>query len=82
MGLIFLSIPMNIERGSLHMKKTVQAVKSAEFDRDDIAAFDNPAGDMLDIEDEALASVAGGCGCPGGMGSVLCTPCPPLNCGA
>ena len=64
------------------MKKTVHAVKNSEFDRDDIAAFDNPAGDMLDIEDEALASVAGGCGCPPGAGSVLCTPCPPLNCGA
>ena len=39
----------------------------------------NPAGAMLDIEDEALASVAGGC-CPPGSGSAMCSPCPPLQC--
>ncbi|RMB04449.1 mersacidin/lichenicidin family type 2 lantibiotic [Eilatimonas milleporae] len=40
----------------------------------------DPAGAMLDIEDEALASVAGGCGCPGGATSALCSPCPPRDC--
>ena len=34
------------------------------------------AGDILDLEDEALASVSGGCG---GV-SALGTPCPPLHC--
>ncbi|RMB04452.1 mersacidin/lichenicidin family type 2 lantibiotic [Eilatimonas milleporae] len=40
----------------------------------------NPAGAMLDIDDDALASVAGGCGCPPGSGSAMCSPCPPLQC--
>jgi mersacidin/lichenicidin family type 2 lantibiotic len=42
---------------------------------------EHPSG-LLDIEDEALRSIRGGCGtfqmCAGSTG--LCTPCPPVEC--
>lgn len=51
---------------------------------------EHPSG-LLDIEDEALRSITGGCGgtttiklCGGGGGdtSAICTPCPPWQCSA
>ncbi|MEL7491462.1 MAG: mersacidin/lichenicidin family type 2 lantibiotic [Pseudomonadota bacterium] len=45
--------------------------------RDELTApKESAAGDILDLDDEALASVSGGCGGP----SPFSTPCPPRHC--
>jgi len=59
------------------MTKKNEIVKDEDLATDD-ATFVDPAGSILDVDDEALASVAGGC-CPPG-GTALCSPCPPLYC--
>ena len=63
------------------MKKTCEATKRDTLgDATDLEVTRaDPAGALLDIEDEALASVAGGC-CYPGQTTALCTPCPPLYC--
>jgi len=64
------------------MTKKTEIVKSAELDDAVIkgeTATADPAGSILDIDDEALASVAGGC-CPPGTTTAICSPCPPLYC--
>ena len=38
----------------------------------------DPAGTILDLEDEALANVSGGC--TSTCGSARVTPCPPIQC--
>lgn len=39
----------------------------------------DPAGAVLDLEDEALANISGGCTNPCD-GSARLTPCPPIEC--
>ncbi|HWN43880.1 MAG TPA: mersacidin/lichenicidin family type 2 lantibiotic [Thermoanaerobaculia bacterium] len=38
---------------------------------------EHPSG-LLDIEDDVLRTIAGGCG--PGCTSAICTPCPPVHC--
>lgn len=66
-------------------KKAVQAWRDADYylslsDEERAALPESPAA-MLDVDDEVLASVAGGCSawgtCPT---SAYCTPCPPNHC--
>jgi mersacidin/lichenicidin family type 2 lantibiotic len=38
---------------------------------------EHPSG-LLDIEDEVLRAITGGCGYSGA--SAICTPCPPMEC--
>lgn len=45
---------------------------------------EHPAG-LLDVEDEVLRAIAGGCGYTkltgcGGESTGICTPCPPVHC--
>ncbi len=63
------------------MKKTFGAAKrdhSGSVADHDMPHAD-PAGALLDIDDEVLASVAGGC-CYPGQTTALCSPCPPQYC--
>ncbi|MFP2957186.1 MULTISPECIES: mersacidin/lichenicidin family type 2 lantibiotic [Myxococcus] len=39
----------------------------------------NPAAE-LDLGDDVLESITGGCGCKPGQSSAICTPCPPYHC--
>jgi len=44
----------------------------------DIEEIEDPAGGVLEIDDETLSRISGAHG--GDTCSALCSPCPPLNC--
>lgn len=66
-------------------KKTIQAWRDADYylslSEEERAALPESPAAVLDVDDDVLGSVAGGCSfwqtCPT---SGYCTPCPPVQC--
>ena len=58
-------------------KDLIKSLRDPKKASEDKAA--NPAGEIMDLDDDVLASVTGGC-CPPGWTSAICSPCPPRHC--
>lgn len=67
---------MTVEGGFVKKEELIKALRDPKQRKRLSKAKHSAAGDILDLEDEALSSVSGGCGGP----SPLSSPCPPMQC--